>query len=201
MLYQATGKADYLKAAQGIVADLDAHYWDKTHGGYFFSADDTSDVIIRTKSANDNATPSGNGTMAEVLSRLHHLTGDEAYARRGDALLGAFAGEIQRNFFPLANLLNGNDFHLGVLDVVIIGERGGADTQTLIQAVHAQGSPLIVLQIVADGSSLPASHPAAGKTQIGGKATAYVCHHQTCSAPVTDATGLVANLSRHGDLG
>ena len=201
MLHQAGGKEIYLRAAQNIVTDLDMHYWDAANGGYFFSADDTSDVIIRTKSANDNATPSGNGTMAEVLARLHHVTGDDSYRARGEALLGAFAGEIQRNFFPLANLLNGNDFHLNVVDVVIVGARESADTKALLQALRQQPGQNIVLQIVADAAHLPATHPAAGKGQIGGKATAYVCHHQTCSAPVTEPEGLAANLSRRGNLG
>jgi len=199
MLHQAGGKETYLTAAQKIVADLDTHYWDAANGGYFFSADDTSDVIIRTKSANDNATPSGNGTMVEVLARLHHLTGDDSYRTRGEALLGAFAGEIQRNFFPLANLLNGNDFHLNAVDVVIVGARGSADTQALLQTLHQQQLQNIVLQIVADASRLPTSHPAAGKAQIDGKATAYVCHRQTCSAPVTEPADLAAALSRNGD--
>lgn len=199
MLYQASGADGYLTAARKIVADLDAHYWDKAADGYFFSADDTSDIIIRTKSANDNATPGGNGTMVEVLARLHHLTGDEAYLKRGEALLGAFAGEIQRNFFPLANLLNGNDFHLNAVDVVIIGVAEAADTQALLRAFHGQGLPTAVLQIVADSGVLPPAHPAAGKTQVGGKATAYVCRRQTCSAPVTAPADLVATLSRNGD--
>ncbi|MBK8159817.1 MAG: thioredoxin domain-containing protein [Rhodospirillaceae bacterium] len=201
MLCQATGNAAYLKAAQAIVADLDAHYWDIQAGGYFFSADDTADVIIRTKSANDNATPSGNGTMVEVLTRLASLTGDDAYASRATDLLRAFAGEIQRNFFPLANLLNGNDFYLQVVDVIIIGDRAAADTQALLQALHRQSSQNLVLQVVADSSHLPATHPAAAKTRIGGRATAYVCRQQTCSAPVTEPADLALALSRRGDLG
>lgn len=201
MLHQATGKPDYLTAARRITADLDAHYWDKAQGGYFFTAIDTGDVIIRTKSANDNATPSGNGTMAEVLARLYHLTGDDSYHARGLSLLGAFAGELQRNFFPLANLLNGNDFQLNATQIVIIGARDDAGTKALLRVLYRQPYPTSVLQIVADGSALPATHPAMGKTQIAGKATAYVCRHQTCSAPVTDPAGLAAALSRRGAMG
>jgi len=36
----------------------------------------------------------------------------------------------------------------------------------------------------------------AGKTQIDGKATAYVCRDFTCSLPVTEPTELVALLSK-----
>jgi uncharacterized protein YyaL (SSP411 family) len=47
-----------------------------------------------------------------------------------------------------------------------------------------------VLQVLADTTHLPPSHPAAGKTRVEGKATAYVCRGNTCSAPVTEAGAL-----------
>jgi uncharacterized protein YyaL (SSP411 family) len=45
--------------------------------------------------------------------------------------------------------------------------------------------------------NLPASHAAAGKEMIDGKATAYVCIGQTCGLPVTDTAALAAQL---GDI-
>jgi len=193
-LHQASGEGRYLDAARKIVADLDAHYWDAQNGGYFFSADDTGDVIIRTKSANDNATPAGNGTMVEVLDRLHHLTGDAAYERRADQLVTTFAGEVQRNFFPLATYLSGLDFRALATDVIIIGARDKADTQALLGALLTQDQSHLVLQIVSDTTHFGDDHPASGKTQIDGKATVYVCRNRTCSAPVTDPAKLAALL-------
>lgn len=194
-LHQATGQASYIDAAKRIVADLDAHFWDPSGGGYFFSAADTSDVIIRTKSANDNATPSGNGTMLDVLTRLHHLTGENVYETRARDLLATFSGEVQRNFFPLATLLNAADFQLAVTDVVILGQRGEAGTEALLAALHAKPMAHIVLQVIGDSAALPPAHPAVGKTRIDGKSTAYVCRRQTCSAPVTDPAELAATLA------
>src|SRR3546814_11483133 len=70
------------------------------------TADDTPDLIVRTKTANDSAVPSGNGTMLAVLARLHYLTGRADYRQRAEDLMTAFSGEITRNFFPLATLMN-----------------------------------------------------------------------------------------------
>jgi uncharacterized protein YyaL (SSP411 family) len=47
-----------------------------------------------------------------------------------------------------------------------------------------------VVQLVGAGSPLPAGHPAAGKTLVAGKATAYVCTGQSCSLPVHTAEEL-----------
>ena len=43
-------------------------------------------------------------------------------------------------------------------------------------------------------TDLPAGHPAAGKGQSKGRATAYVCRGPVCSLPITEPTALSAAL-------
>jgi len=50
-LHEATGRADYLAQAQAWVDVLDRHYWDAENGGYFLTADDPPDLILRTNTA------------------------------------------------------------------------------------------------------------------------------------------------------
>ena len=78
-LHEVTGEAAYVEQAKAWVAVLDKHYWDAEGGGYFFTADDTTGLIVRTKTASDNAVPACNGTMVGVLAQLHTATGEEAY--------------------------------------------------------------------------------------------------------------------------
>src|SRR5581483_8411803 len=105
-LHEATGAPHYLDHAIAAIETLDRHYWDADGGGYFLTADDASGLIARTKTAGDNATPSGNGMIAAVLARLHLLTGETAYRARAEQVIGAFSGDLGRNFFPLAGLMN-----------------------------------------------------------------------------------------------
>jgi uncharacterized protein YyaL (SSP411 family) len=44
-------------------------------------------------------------------------------------------------------------------------------------------------------ATLPPDHPAFGKGQIDGRATAYVCPGQTCRAPVVEPAELAASLA------
>jgi uncharacterized protein YyaL (SSP411 family) len=185
-LYEVTGRADYLDQAVAWVAVADAQHWDAKSGGYFLTASDASDLILRTKPSHDNAMPSGNGLMAEVLLRLAILTGERRYAERAEALLAAFSGEIAKNFFPLSTLLNAGELAMRPVQIVILGARGAADTEALIDAVFQTCAPDRVLQSVADAGALPRSHPAYGKQAKEGRATAYVCIGQTCSLPVTE---------------
>ncbi len=195
LLHEATGEAAYLDQAEEFAALLDRHFWDQQNGGYFTAADDVGDVIIRQKSAADNATPNGNGIMVEVLARLYHLTGKASYAKRNMELVTAFGGEVSRNFFPLATLLNNVDYQLNCLQIVVIGARDDAATDSLLAVIRAQ--PLLnkLLQVVAPGTALPPYHPAVGKEMVDGKPTVYLCRGQTCGLPITEADPLLRALS------
>ena len=46
-------------------------------------------------------------------------------------------------------------------------------------------------------TGLPEGHPAQGKGQIDGAATAYVCRNMACGLPLTDAAGLRAALGEN----
>ncbi len=189
-LYEATAAADHLAQAEAWVQILDTHYWDPEGGGYFLTADDTEQLIVRTKTANDNAVPSGNGTMTGVLAKLYYLTGKAVHRERAEAVIAAFSGELQRNFFPLSTLLNGSELLQSAVQVVIVGERNAEDTCALLYTIYSTYTPLILLNLVPPGFELPADHPACGKGQTDGRATVYICRGQTCSLPITDAAEL-----------
>ena len=195
-LFELTGEDAYLALAKGWVEQLDRHYWDNVDGGYFFSADDAESLIVRTKSAYDQATPSGNGQMVEVLTKLHLITGEDRYRTRAETVVGAFAGVIQANPLAATALVNGADSLIAARQIVIVGARAGDDTKALLGAVHDSSLPGRVLLVVEPGQDLPRAHPAHGKTQVQGRATAYLCQGQTCSLPIPDRDALASALAQ-----
>ena len=194
-LFEATGESGCLDRAARWVAIADRHYWDAAGGAYFFTADDTEALITRTKTAQDNPNPSGNGVMAGVLARLFHLTGKSDYRARAERLVAAFAGDVERQVMGFAALINGNELLQRALQIVIRGQRGGDDTEALLRAASGVGLPNKVLLVVPPEEALPADHPAAGKEQIAGRATAYVCMGPVCSLPLADPAALAADLA------
>ena len=193
-LHEATGDPAYLDQVIRWVAVLERHFRDPT-GGYFFTADDTEALIVRTKSANDNAVPAGNGSLVYVFARLWALTGEDIYRQALDTQIGAFAGEIERNFYPLGTFLNGIDFAMGIVQITIVGARDDSDTKALLVALNGVSLPNRLVQVVAATEALPPSHPAAGKTRLGDAATAYICIGPTCSLPVTEPAALTTALA------
>ena len=193
-LYEATSQGAYLAQARDWVAVLDRHYRDDAGAGYFFSADDTQDLIARVKTAHDAAVPSGNGTMVGVLTRLALLSGEDAYRRHAEAIVAAFAGELGRNFFPLATLINNAELALQPVQIVIVGEPDDPPAAALRRVVYSLSLPNRVVQAVSPGDALPPDHPASGKGLVGGRAAAYVCVGPVCSLPLTEPQALLDNL-------
>ncbi len=195
-LCEATGDAHYLARAEAWVAIADRHYWDAAGGGYFFTADDTEALIARTKTAQDSPNPSGNGVMVGVLARLFYITGKSPYRERAERIVAAFAGDAERQVFGYAALINGNELLQRALQIVVRGRMGESDTDALLRAVSGVSLPNKVLTVVPPEAALPAGHPAAGKGQVGGRATAYVCEGPACSPPLTDPAALAADLAQ-----
>jgi uncharacterized protein YyaL (SSP411 family) len=197
-LLEATGTPRYLDHAIAAVERLDRHYWDATGGGYFLTADDTGGLIARTKTAGDNATPAGNSVIAAVLAKLHLLTGETRYRDRADQVIAAFSGELTRNFFPLATLMNAAELQARAIQIVIVGTRDEPAVRALLRAVNQECLPTRVLAVVEDGAALPAAHPAHGKTRVAGQPAAYLCIGPSCSLPLTDPALLTARLATPG---
>ncbi len=194
-LHEATQDPRYLERAKGWIAVLDGYYWDPAEGGYFFAATDTRGLIAQVKTAADAAVPAGNGTLVGVLTRLAILTGDAGYRDRAEGVMRAFAGELGRNFSPLATLINNAELALKPVQIVLVGAVDDPGLADLRRAVYTVSLPRRVVQIVGPGEGLPADHPAHGKTMIEGNATAYVCEGPVCSLPIVVSSQLVDTLT------
>ncbi len=189
-LLEATGETAYLDRAEIWVEVLDRHYRDMDGGAYFLTPDDAEALVARTKSGGDNATPSGNGLLVFALAQLAWRTGKERYGARAEEIVRAFAGEMERNFFPYSNVIEGARYLEDGAQIVVIGPSGDPATEALRRT--AEVAPLADRMIAAYGPDdpLPANHPAAGKGMVDGQATAYLCRGPVCSLPITEAAAL-----------
>ncbi|MBL4614431.1 MAG: thioredoxin domain-containing protein, partial [Magnetovibrio sp.] len=105
-LNEATGDDFYLAQAEAWVHQANDFFWCADDGGYCLSARDVTDVITRTRQSADNAVPSGNGTMADVLARLYLITGDDQFRDRCDDVINAFPAENADAVANMPTLIN-----------------------------------------------------------------------------------------------
>ncbi len=196
VLLGVTGKDEYLGQAQGWVGTANAHYWDDAAKGYFLSADDTEDVIARTKAVHDNAVPSGNGVMAEVLARLFHITGEAEHRERAEQLFQAIAGKEAERISHQPSLMNAFELLQAGVQIVIAGTGSDAEAEDLRRAVFDAGLVNRVVTHLPADADLPSGHPAQGKGPVDGKPAVYICVGPTCGLPIVNAELLREALAR-----
>jgi uncharacterized protein YyaL (SSP411 family) len=184
-LFEATGTASYIDEAKSLIAVLDKHFADPD-GGYFITADDATDLIVRNKHCHDNASPAGNGTLVGVFARLWVLTGEQEWRDKAERQVATFAAELDKNFFPLMTLLNGYDLLQNAVDLVLVGDPAAPATEALRRAIYAKSLPNKIVRRLAPGTALPQDHPAEGKGLVNGKPALYVCVNMACQPPVTN---------------
>lgn len=193
-LFEISGSASYLRDAISWAEQVENQFVDHKQGGYFQSAANSNDLVVRSKPATDGAVPSGNGIMVQNLARLYALTGDQRYQTRAETTLACFGGRLRDQFPSMPGLLLGAEMLQNTVQIVILASIGSAELYAMRRAVFATYLPNRTLTILGDEHDLPQNHPAFGKTRINGKATAYICRGPVCSAPITDIDALAKYL-------
>ena len=197
-VFEAVQDRRYLGAAAKLADSMMEHFWDERAGAFFFTSDDHEALIVRTKPSFDGSIPSGNSVALHTLLRLYHYTGRPAYLERAEALLRLFAGAMQQQPFGFANMICAFDFYArGPREIVVVAQPG-SETRALLARIRATFMPNHTLVVVdpADPWALPPL--LAGKMQIDGRPTVYVCHKMTCSPPATTWEELQPLLAGEG---
>jgi uncharacterized protein YyaL (SSP411 family) len=193
--FEATFHRWYLDQAVAVTDSLLSSFWDEAEGACFFTSHDHERLIQRMKTGTDTALPSGNAIAASVLLRLFSFTGEGRYYERAERIFRVFHSVMTQNPYSSAALLCSLDWWVdGPKEIVIVGERGNALTEALLSTVHQRFIPNRIVvggEGLSGGRELPLMK---GKMRVDGRPTAYVCHRQTCSAPVTDAQHFSAML-------
>ncbi len=199
-LYEATFDETWFREAKGMAETMVSRFKDPLGAG-FYDTDGEGSLITRPRSWEDGATPSGNSLAAGVLLRLAALTGDTAYEDMAEEILRAMAGLAARHPSSFGHLLSVLNFHLSLPEeIAIIGDQKAADTLELLKVVYSHYRPSKVVAVGLPTDEKRASIPLlAGRSQLEGRATAYVCRHFTCQQPVTTPTELAMQLRRRAD--
>jgi uncharacterized protein YyaL (SSP411 family) len=190
-LYEATGERGYLDQALAWQHAFDAHYADADTGGYYLSADDADDLLLRPHATQDDATPNPNAVAAGNLVRLAVLAGDNAWRDKADRLIEGILSVAERNLFGHVALLNALDLRLRGAEIVVTGPDAERFAQAALKLPFTER---IVLRArsVAD---LPAAHPAQEKLKAASGAAAFVCVGERCSLPVTKPTAIASTVA------
>jgi hypothetical protein len=182
-LAELSGEAVWLTRAAATADALVDRFADATGGGFFTTASDGEQLIVRTKDVFDGATPSANAVAALALARLGALTGVEDYTARARRVVDLLGELLVRHPTAFAHtVLTADLLARGCTEVVVTGDR-----PDLLAEYRSAWRPDAV---VAWGE--PTDSPLWAGRAPG---LAYVCREYACRAPVADTAALAGQLA------
>lgn len=167
-----TGEDAWLHQAIALQAEFDTHLWSEASGGYY-NTDVSPDLVVRERSADDNATPSANGVAIANLVRLALLSEDLSYLDRAEQALQSFASVMQKAPQTCPSLFVALDWLRNHILIRTTGDR--------IATLATQFVPTACYQLA---------------TELPEAAVGLVCQGLSCQAPALSDEQLLAQIEQ-----
>ena len=192
-LLQARWNTEHLEFARQLADLLLEHFEDRDNGGFWFTANDSEQLIHRSKPLADEAVPSGNGIAAFALQRLGFLLGDTRYLDAAEKTLRAGWRAIEEYPHGHVSLLAALEEYLEHPEIIVI--RGAADEigRWRDSAAKVYAPRRLVFAIPGDEPGLPGA--LADRKPVDGETVAYRCVGTHCEMPVSSWEALAGQLS------
>jgi uncharacterized protein YyaL (SSP411 family) len=186
-LYEATLEVDWLAAAIELADLTDAHFHDDEYGGWFKTAHDHENLLVRFSTATESSLPSGTGVAAMNSARLGLLTGDPERINRARGAMKRHGQAFAAYPTAFCQLLLLHDFlESKPAELYFVGSKSDPILMAEFERWQKFWPPYRVLTVIEEGEQerlaglIPATK---GKVAIDGKPTLYICHEGICEAP------------------
>jgi uncharacterized protein YyaL (SSP411 family) len=190
-LHEATGKQTYLEEASRLLAALDRWHADPAGTGYYLSASDSSDVIVRIRGDIDDAVPSATAQIIEALGRLAAATGDAALAAKAFDAAASAVGRAAHQRYGQAGIVNMIPLTVNPRKLVMVGP----DEALFVPEANRMPDPRrIDLSPKLSNSTEKLLLPGGAEIDTT-RTAAYLCIGMTCLPPIDDPAILREALS------
>jgi uncharacterized protein len=196
-LYEASLEQRWFEEARRLADTMIDRFADADRGGFFSTAVDAEELIVRRKEIGDHPIPAGNSSAALGLLRLAALTGERSYEHRAVGVLRLFHAPAVRHPDAFGHLLCALDLHLSPgREVALVAPSGAPDPAVsvaeLARVVRSAHRPHLVLAGGQEGTETP--ELMRGRTAVEGRPAAYVCENFSCRLPLTEPDDLKGEL-------
>jgi len=188
----------WLITARELTDQMLALFTDTREGGFFFTASDHEELIVRPRSHFDGSVPSGTSVALTALLKLAALTGEQKYEEQALSIFKLYGEHLNRMPDQFAGLLNALDIYLTqgpeiafILPASTSTEAEEAAKEMLF-CLHRQYQPNRVILVAREGDPALASVSPLIKDRpaINGKPTVYICKDFACQRPISDLNDL-----------
>ena len=187
-LFETTWEPRWLAEAVAVQAIVDDHFGEPG-GGWYMTADDAEELLVRSRPDWDGAMPSGNSTGALNLLRLAELTGDDGYRQRAVQVIEAFGQPLASNPVGLPKMLCAADYARGpTKEIIVVVPSRTSEAAPFLAELRKAWLPDRIVVVAREGDQEMARLVplVANRSCRDGRATAYVCQGGVCKLPTTD---------------
>jgi uncharacterized protein YyaL (SSP411 family) len=185
-LYQATFDVHWLELARTLTAYAVKHFYDEKTGMFFYSSDQSDQLIVRKIELSDNVIPSSNSAMADVLFHLGEYYDIENYKAMSHAMITQISQNpstldpFYANWIRMAGIVTYKPF-----EIAIMGDEALKKNQELQQ----QYLPTSLFM-----GGLQENLPLLENKLVAGKTMIYVCRDKVCKLPVREVEKALVQL-------
>ncbi len=198
-LYESDFSTDWLAWARELQEQQNKLFWDADNAGYFYSSENSSDLILRKKDFSDDALPSANAVAARNLLRLYHLEKKSEYKAYAEQIFTAMRHLVEEYPPAFSAALMALDFFLDNTVSVVLQTRDTGDAHSVFsEHIHQRFLPNRVLakRCAGEEDSLLPTVARDAEVAEGEKISWRVCEEGACQTPSLDSEELKALLDR-----
>ena len=191
-LYEVTGGFQHLVRAMALTDWQIALFEDAADGGFYASAIEDAQCLVRMKGDYDGPEPSGNSLALGNLLRLFRMTGNARYDECAQRLVAAMQSRLAETPDALPAMLAACELDLSPHRQVVIA---GKLSEEMARALWLPFDPNRIT-VHADFETAALQPGLVAMTSQGGEAAVYVCDNFVCASPVTTPSALAFLLAR-----
>lgn len=169
----------YLNQAKDLTEKCLSLFYHSKSELFYYTAQDSNNLIVRTTEISDNVLPASNSQMALNLFKLGTLLGNEEWIKKSKKMLGSVTKEMMNYGSGYSNwaclALN---FVYPSFEVTIVGK----DVEEKLIELNQKGITNTILAVAKNQSNMPLI-----KNRFKENSTLiYVCKNSVCKLPVSE---------------
>ena len=198
-------EADFSPETYNIMMDLYAQLQQRftpEEELYYDSAIEIKHLLVRPRTLQDNAIPSGNALAAHVHWLFWNYEGQNHDLENLDAMLGVVAAQANHHPQHFGYWLQIADRHSQIVSqIAMVARKGLHELNPFLSIYQRHYNPYSVIaarSMLSKGKVLPSL--LADKSIVDKMPAAYICRNFTCQRPLTDPKEFLASIVKRYHL-
>lgn len=188
--YETTFDEQYLFNAVNLSEQVISEFYDEEEKLFFYTSNQSENLIARKKEIFDNVIPSSNAIMAENLYKLGLMMDREDFKEISLKMVRQVSSLVKQDseymsYWSLVTMMINHP----TAEIIVVGE----DFEKITTDFHRKFLPNKIIMAGTESSGLPLFEYKSAKQN---KSTIYVCYDKTCKQPVFSVDEALSEMTK-----